>query len=129
MMIDHIAIWTNNLEKMKEFYCKYFNGTSNKKYMNKEKQFESYFISFNSGARLELMKKRGVKDHLDYKEELCGPTHIAFKAGTKDDVDNLIELFRRSDYLIVGEPRTTGDGYYEGVVLDPDGNKIEITSH
>ncbi|WP_414146514.1 VOC family protein [Fusobacterium sp.] len=123
-MIDHIAIWVEDLEKMREFYCKYFDGVSNQKYENKIKGFESYFISFNSATRIELMKRKDIEERI-YKE-ILGLAHLAFKVGSKEKVNELTEIFRKDRYKIIGEPRTTGDGYYESVILDPEGNRIEL---
>lgn len=123
-MIDHIAIWVEDLEKMREFYCKYFDGVSNQKYENKIKGFESYFISFNGATRIELMKRKDIEERI-YKE-ILGLAHLAFKVGSKEKVNELTEIFRKDGYKIIGEPRTTGDGYYESVILDPEGNRIEL---
>lgn len=123
-MIDHIAIWVEDLEKMREFYCKYFDGVSNQKYENKIKGFESYFISFNGATRIELMKRKDIEERI-YKE-ILGLAHLAFKVGSKEKVNKLTEIFRKDGYKIIGEPRTTGDGYYESVILDPEGNRIEL---
>lgn len=123
-MIDHIAIWVEDLEKMREFYCKYFDGVSNQKYENRVKGFESYFISFNGTTRIELMKRKDIEERI-YKE-ILGLAHLAFKVGSKEKVNELTEIFRKDGYKIIGEPRTTGDGYYESVILDPEGNRIEL---
>ena len=123
-MIDHIAIWVEDLEKMREFYCKYFDGVSNQKYENKVKGFESYFISFDGATRIELMKRKDIEERI-YKE-ILGLAHLAFKVGSKEKVNELTEIFRKNGYKIIGEPRTTGDGYYESVILDPEGNRIEL---
>lgn len=123
-MIDHIAIWVEDLEKMREFYCKYFDGVSNQKYENRVKGFESYFISFDGATRIELMKRKDIEERI-YKE-ILGLAHLAFKVGSKEKVNELTEIFRKDGYKIIGEPRTTGDGYYESVILDPEGNRIEL---
>ena len=123
-MIDHIAIWVEDLEKMREFYCKYFDGVSNQKYENRVKGFESYFISFDGTTRIELMKRKDIEERI-YKE-ILGLAHLAFKVGSKEKVNELTEIFRKDGYKIIGEPRTTGDGYYESVILDPEGNRIEL---
>ena len=123
-MIDHIAIWVEDLEKMREFYCKYFDGVSNQKYENRVKGFESYFISFDGATRIELMKRKDIEERI-YKE-ILGLAHLAFKMGSKEKVNELTEIFRKDGYKIIGEPRTTGDGYYESVILDPEGNRIEL---
>jgi lactoylglutathione lyase len=125
MNIAHIAIWTKDLEAMKDFYCKYFMGKSNQKYTNPIKGFESYFISFESGTNLELMRKQTVNKPLDTEERL-GITHIAFKLGSKDTVLSLTETLRSDGFCIVGEPRTSGDGYFESVIFDVEGNRIEL---
>ena len=123
-MIDHIAVWVEDLEKMREFYCKYFDGVSNQKYENKIKGFESYFISFDGATRIELMKRKDIEERI-YKE-ILDLAHLAFKVGSKEKVNELTEIFREDGYKIIGEPRTTGDGYYESVILDPEGNRIEL---
>lgn len=123
-MIEHIAIWVEDLEKMKEFYCRYFEGVSNLKYENKAKGFESYFISFEDTTRIELMKRKDIEDKID--REILGFAHLAFKMGSKEKVNELTEILRKDGYKIIGEPRTTGDGYYESVILDPEGNRIEL---
>jgi len=128
MKIDHIAIWTQQLEKMKLFYEKYFNGKAGKKYINPRKNFESYFVEFDSGTRLELMEKPEVNSKLhEDLENYLGITHFAFSTGERKKVEQLTEQLRADGYQIIGEPRITGDGFYESVALDPDGNKVEIT--
>ncbi len=127
MRIEHVAIWTYRLEELKEFYTKYFGGKANQKYHNPNKNFHSYFITFSSGARLELMHKPSIKPGNAPGEESTGFTHLAFSTGSRTSVDELTNLLRINNYPVIGEPRLTGDGYYESVVLDPDGNRIEIT--
>ena len=124
MKIHHIAIWTFRLEEMKEFYTRYFKGTSNEKYINPKKGFESYFIRFDSGADLELMSRTDVQD-TPIEENRLGLTHFAFSLDSKEEVLQLTEELRAKGYAIAGEPRTSGDGYFESVILDPDGNRIE----
>ena len=129
MIIEHIAIWVRDLEVMRAFYESYFGGVSNVKYRNEKKNYESYFISFDSGARLELMEMPGITDAgKTGHEQFIGLTHLAFSVGSKEKVDEMTEIFRASAYEVVGEPRWTGDGYYESVILDPEKNRIEITA-
>ena len=124
MRIHHIAIWTFRLEEMKEFYVRYFKGTSNEKYVNPQKGFESYFIRFDCGADLELMSRTDVQN-TPIGENRLGLTHFAFALDSKEEVLELTEKLRSAGYTISGEPRTSGDGYFESVVLDPDGNRVE----
>jgi lactoylglutathione lyase len=125
MKIEHIALWTHDLERSKSFYATYFEGQANDKYINTTKQFESYFLTFDDGARLELMQMLTIADGLH--QQRIGWAHIAVSIGSKSGVDELTERLRTDGYTIDSEPRTTGDGYYESIVLDPDGNRIEIT--
>jgi lactoylglutathione lyase len=128
MKIEHLAVWTRQLEILKEFYVKYFNALPNEKYHNPVKQFTSYFLSFAEGPRLELMQMPGVPDNTNnvYKQA-TGLIHFAISVGSKEKVEALTATLRKDGYEIVGEPRQTGDGYYESVILDPDKNRIEIT--
>lgn len=129
MRIEHIALWTKDIENMKNFYVKYFNGKSNEKYINSEKKFESYFISFDSGARLEIMQMQNIPENRnDINSQYIGLIHLAFSVENKKNVDELTENLRENGFKVVGEPRTTGDGYYESCILDPDGNRIEIVA-
>lgn len=124
MKIHHIAIWTFRLEELRDFYIRYFNGKSNEKYVNVQKEFESYFISFDEGPALELMKRTDVQ-RVPIEENRLGLTHLAFAFPSKEDVLALTEQLRTDGYTIAGEPRTSGDGYFESVILDPDGNRVE----
>ena len=128
MKIEHIAIWTNQLETMRTFYETYFNGRSNDKYTNTQKGFQSYFLAFDDGARLELMQMPNIPPNANtVQQQSLGLIHFAISVGSKKKVDALTNQLRQDGYPILGEPRTTGDGYYESVVLDPDNNRIEIT--
>ena len=128
MQIEHVAIWTRNLERLKTFYEKYFLACPGKKYVNQVKQFESYFLEFATGARLELMTMPQVRETRNgAMKQFTGITHIAFSTGSEDQVDLLTRRLDEDGYIVVDGPRRTGDGYYESVVLDPDGNRIEIT--
>ena len=127
MKIEHVAIWVNDLEAMKNFYEKYFNAVSGSKYFNPNKNFQSYFLSFGEGCRLELMQMPGIPSSLnDPYKQFSGLIHFAIEVGSKEKVNFLTEQLRKDGHAIVGEPRTTGDGYYESIVLDPEGNRIEI---
>ncbi|WP_316777718.1 VOC family protein [Pedobacter antarcticus] len=128
MYIEHLAVWTADLERMKAFYEKYFNATANEKYENNSKRFESYFLSFGKGPRLELMKKSDILGiEKNFENQSMGLVHLAFSVGSPQKVDELTALLECDGYKIAGRPRTTGDGYYESIVLDPENNIIEIT--
>ena len=128
MRIDHVALWTYDLERMRSFYEKYFQVKSGEKYVNTKKNFESYFLNFDDGCRLEIMQMPGVPvSSNNVYNQFTGLVHFAIAVADKEKVDALTETLRKEGYEIVGEPHMTGDGYYESVVLDPDGNRIEIT--
>ena len=126
-MIEHLAIWTKDIEKMKTFYLEYFEVSANEKYFNPTKKFSSYFLSFPSGTRIELMHRPEISKQLEGLEQNLGLAHFAIALGSKQMVDDLTHTLRVKGYSILGEPRTTGDGYYESVVADPEGNQIELT--
>jgi lactoylglutathione lyase len=123
--IEHIAIWVKDIEKIKSFYISYFGAVAGEKYFNPKKEFESYFLRLGDGPRLELMQKPQINESIT--NEILGLTHFAVSVGNKEQVDQLTERIRKDGFTIAGEPRTTGDGYYESVILDPEGNRIEIT--
>ena len=127
MKIEHLAIWVEDLEEMKIFYTKYFDMKCGAKYINEHRKFSSYFLSFDSGTRIEIMHQPGISEQIGNKGIINGLTHFAISVGNKEKVNQLTELFRSDGFEITGEPRTTGDGYYESVILDPEGNSIEIT--
>ena len=127
--IEHIAIWANDIETLKAFYERYFAATANAKYSNEKKQFQSYFLTFASGARLELMQRPDVKPLTGKNptQEWIGYAHLALSVGSEMAVDELTQRLVNDGYKRLAGPRRTGDGYYESVVLDPEGNRIEIT--
>lgn len=124
MKIAHLAIWTRDIEKMKDFYVKYFEAQSNEKYVNERKGFESYFLTFEGGASLELMRRRDIVS--ESLKDALGYAHMAFDLGTREDVDRLTEILKADGCIHKDGPRLTGDGYYEAVLLDPEGNTIEL---
>lgn len=128
MKIEHVAIWTTKLEEMKNFYEKFFQGKANEKYVNESKQFESYFLVFEDGTRLELMSKLSL-ENLDRNYNCSGYAHIAFSIDGNENVDKLTLQLRENGYEIVSNPRLTGDGYYESGFLDPDGNLVELVAN
>jgi lactoylglutathione lyase len=129
MHIEHLAIWVKDMEVMKQFYCSYFGGTAGSKYLNPVKMFESVFISFESGPRLELMKMPGIPaSKNDPYTQFSGLVHFAISVGSTHAVDSMAEQLKLDGFEIPDGPRLTGDGYYECVVLDPESNRIEITA-
>jgi lactoylglutathione lyase len=127
MKLEHAAIWTNQLEILREYYLKYFQGSSNAKYVNEMKGFQSYFISFESGARLEIMSRTDIPVNLnDHINQYLGIIHLAFAVDTMEEVDQKAEELRHAGFSILSGPRRTGDGYYEFETLDPDNNRLEV---
>ena len=126
MQIEHVALWTDNLERLKEFYVRYFAAVAGEKYCAADHPFESYFLTFSSGTRLELMWRPALADAAPGREA-PGWTHIAISVGSREGVDALTAELAAAGHSVASAPRTTGDGYYESVVLDPDGNRVEIT--
>lgn len=125
MHIEHVAIWVKDLEKMRAFYVDYFNVSSSELYYNPKTQFQSYFLTFESGSRLELMTKKFLAARA---VDIFGYAHLAIAVGGKADVDAFVEKMVSKQYPLLNGPRMTGDGYYEAVVQDPEGNLIELTT-
>lgn len=126
MRIEHAAIYVNDIEAEKKFFTRYFGASAGEMYHNKNTGFSSYFLSFDGGARLELMTAPGLQD-MDKLPLRTGFAHLAFAVGSRGKVDALTEQLRADGYAVVSGPRVTGDGYYESCVLDAEGNHIEIT--
>lgn len=126
LKIEHTAIYVSDLERSRDFFIKYFGAVSNKLYHNEKTGFRSYFLSFDGGARLEIMHRPEITEKTASPK--LGYAHIAFSVGSREKVDELTERFRADGFRIISEPRTTGDGYYESCIADFDGNHIEITA-
>src|SRR4051812_19838935 len=122
MTIEHVAIWTDKLEELKNYYVKYYEGTANNKYINAKKQFQSYFLTFDSGARLELMARPDIPDNANDRVTVQhkGIIHLAFGVDTMQEVDKKAQQLQADGFKILSGPRKTGDGYYEFETLDPD---------
>ena len=126
MKIEHIAMYVTDPEKARDFFVKYMGGVSNDGYHNVKTDFRSFFVSFEDGARLEIMTKPEIID--DEKPlNRTGYAHIAFSAGSKEKVDELTEKLKADGYEVISGPRTTGDGYYESCIVGIEGNQVEIT--
>jgi len=130
MILEHVAIWTDKLEELKDFYIKYFGATANEKYSNELNQFESYFLKFESGARLEIMTRPDVpknkNDRISAQHQ--GIIHLAFGVNSLEEVDDKANQLQSDGFKILSGPRKTGDGYYEFETLDPDDNRLEVTT-
>ncbi len=126
MKIDHIAMYVNDLDAARDFFVRYFDGKSNDGYYNEKTGFRSYFISFDDGARLEIMNKPEMADE-EKPLNRTGFIHIAFSVGSRDRVDELTQQLKADGFSIVSGPRTTGDGYYESCIVAVEENQIEIT--
>jgi len=127
MYIHHIALWTNDPERLGEFYSGFFGCKLSDRYVNHKKQFVSYFLSFPDGAKIELMKRTDITSRIN--KEQIGLAHFAIGVGSETQVDELTRRLEQAGVVIDSYPRITGDGYYESVILDPDNNKIELTAY
>ena len=126
MKIEHIAMYVNDLEKTKDFFERYFNAKSNNGYHNQKTDFRSYFLTFDDGARLEIMNRPKMNDETKAVNR-TGFIHIAFSVGSAEAVDELTDKLRKDGYEVISGPRTTGDGYYESCIIAIEGNQIELT--
>lgn len=127
MNINHIAIWANDIDALKDFYVSHFGATASPRYHNPQKDFTSYFLTFpDGGASLEIMHAPGITDR-GTADRLKGLCHIAISVGSEKNVDELTENMRATGVAVLGNPRHTGDGMYESVIADPEGNIVEFT--
>ena len=127
MRIDHVALYCLDLEGMKDFFIRYFNGIPNDMYHNPNTGLKTYILSFeDSDTRLELMTRPEVENE---EENIFrqGFIHLSFSVGSKEDVDSLTKLLNDDGYQVLSGPRTTGDGYYESCIVGPEKILIEIT--
>jgi hypothetical protein len=125
IMIEHVAVYVHDLEAMREFYQTYFGAKANDQYHNPTTGLRTYFLTFGSGVRLEIMNRPGVD--VPQQSQQVGWAHVAFSLGSREAVDKLAQTLADAGFT-VSPPRVTGDGYYEAVVQDPEGNAIEITA-
>lgn len=130
MKLEHIALWTKNIEELRDFYIRYFDAVSNEKYCSTHdfnQQFESYFLSFDGDCRLELMQMASIPDgdSADGRETI-GMTHFSFALDSREALEVLATRLEGDGHRLVGKPKMTGDGFYEACVLDPDGNRVEF---
>ena len=127
--LHHIALWASDLDTICRFYSGYFGAEVGPLYENESKGFASRFLTFETGARLEIMRTTTLAPvAVQPGAERMGLTHIAISVGSKEAVDDLTARLRQAGVTVVSGPRRTGDGYYESVVLDPDGNRVEIAA-
>ncbi|MDO4361210.1 MAG: VOC family protein [Eubacteriales bacterium] len=127
MKIEHVALYVNDLENARDFFVKYLGARSNDGYHNPQKNFRSYFLSFDDGARLELMNKPEMQDQ---PKDIArtGYAHVAFRVGSRERVAALTAELKAAGYEVLSGPRLTGDGYYESCIVAIEGNQIEITA-
>ncbi|HFI0213678.1 TPA: VOC family protein [Streptococcus suis] len=126
MKIEHLAIYAQDLEGMRNFFETYFGAKSNQLYHNTKTSFKSYFLTFEDGARLEIMTRDDVVDKPSQLNHL-GLIHLAFSLGSEEAVNELTEQLVVAGYQLLSGPRVTGDGYYESCILGFEDIQIELT--
>ena len=127
MVLEHVALYTSDLEKLKKFYVNFFSAEANNKYRNPRTGLQTYFLSFAGGARLELMMRPDIRDRDDAPMS-TGLTHLAFRVGSREKVDVLTKTLTDAGYDLKTPPQVTGNGEYESCVFDPDRNEVEIVA-
>jgi lactoylglutathione lyase len=128
MRIEHVALWTADPERLRAFYERWFGARAGPPYHSATREgFTSYFLVFpDGGARLELMRVPALAPAAP--APAAGYAHLAVSLGSEAAVDALAARLRSAGVPVPSGPRRTGDGYYEAVVEDPDGNLVEITA-
>lgn len=131
MNLEHVALYVQDLERMRQFYCEELGATAGTKYHNPISGFQSYFLQFDSGPRIEIMYYPATSMSKPVNEESrnrksLGYAHLAFRLGSREAVDLQTRFLSEKGVKVLSQPRLTGDGYYESVILDPEGNQIEL---
>lgn len=126
MRIEHVALYVNDLERAKDFFVTYLGAAANSGYHNPKTDFRSYFLTFDAGARLEIMTRPAMPDNAKSPMR-TGYNHVAFSLGSREAVDSLTARLKSDGYEVLSGPRVTGDGYYESSVVAVEGNLIELT--
>jgi lactoylglutathione lyase len=124
--LAHIALWTREIDRISAFWERVFQVEIGPLYESRNRPgFSSRFLSLSGGATIEVMSGPWVADHL--RAEETGYAHIAISLGSRSAVDRVAWEMEK-DGVLVAAPRLTGDGFYEAVIQDPDGNLVEITA-
>ena len=127
--IDHVALWARDVDALCAFYEHAFGAQISAPYENAAKGFRSRFLKFGAGARIEVMSTSTLSPvELAPGAQRMGLTHLAISLGSESAVDELTRQLRAQGLAVLDGPRRTGDGYYESVVLDPEGNRLELTA-
>ncbi len=126
MIIEHVGVWVRDLEGMADFYSRHLDAKRGEQYIANHDGFRSIFLYFSCGPRLELMTREGLNER-PAGDLYTGWAHITFSVSTREKVDSLTSKLSEAGCEVVSGPRITGDGYYESMIRDPEGNLIEIT--
>ena len=126
LSIEHLALWSEDIERLRQFYERYLGAQTGELYRSRTQPLISYFLTFDGGARLEIMTSSQVEARQTGRR--VGLAHFALRVGSREHVNQLVERLRLEKVEIAGEPRLTGDGYYEAIILDPDGNSVELVA-
>lgn len=124
--LAHTALYVTDLNRAKTFYETYLGAVANEEYHNFTTGLRTHFLTFDGESRLEIMTRPGIED--PQSPTTLGFAHVAFSLGSKEAVDALTARLSNDGFSVASGPRTTGDGYYESVVLDPEGNQVELTA-
>jgi lactoylglutathione lyase len=124
--LEHVGLWVRDLDTVVDFYARYFAARVGDRYENPRKGFESRFLEFSDGARLEIMRRKDVTTRGG--DNQLGLAHVALTVGDEAAVDALAARLSADGFAPIDGPRRTGDGYYECVVRDPEGNRVEIAA-
>ncbi|OJF96111.1 glyoxalase/bleomycin resistance/extradiol dioxygenase family protein [Pararhizobium antarcticum] len=126
MRIAHVALWTDDLDRLCAFWETTFDAIAGDRYESRNRPgFSSRFLTLKDGPSLEIMQGPWIAAP-ETMPERAGYAHIALSLGSRQAVDALADA-AASKGILSSPARMTGDGFYEAVLRDPDGNLIEIT--
>lgn len=126
MNLERILIWSDDTEKTRKFYTRFFAGRAKRKATRQQGQSDSFAIAFGNGPALDVNPKNRIAD-LPQGTPIVHPTNnLSFRFENRSQVDNLTQWIVDEGHRLEQPPYHLNNGCYKSVVRDPDHNKIEI---
>ncbi|MBN1499819.1 MAG: VOC family protein [Spirochaetes bacterium] len=122
MKLHHTAFWTGDLERLENFYIKYFGGKV--LFRHSINDFKCTFMEIAGSFKIEIMTRTDISGHA--ADERIGYSHLSIEVESREKVNELTDFFMKENVKILKNREQYDDGFYESSVCDPDGNIIEL---